>query len=80
MSKYFTVDLIHEIEPESYFMKRALKDYDINSDEKMKEHPEEYKVNSAMYGKYFEKDYFKNDDRFYIQVSNKNKIKQNKIK
>ncbi|OUM64127.1 hypothetical protein PIROE2DRAFT_9162 [Piromyces sp. E2] len=69
MSKYFTVDLIHEIEPESYFMKRALKDYDINSDEKMKEHPEEYKVNSAMYGKYFKKDYFKNDDRFYIQVS-----------
>jgi len=88
MSKYFTVDLIHELEPENYFMKRALKDYDINSDEKMKEHPEEYKVNSAMYGKYFEKDYFKNDDRFYIQFVDRQKgfglfafkpIKQNDV-
>jgi len=48
MSKYFTVDLIHAIEPENYFMKRALKEYDINDDEKMKEHPEEYKVKSVM--------------------------------
>ncbi|ORX54295.1 SET domain-containing protein [Piromyces finnis] len=88
ISKYFTVDLIHEIEPESYFMKRALKDYEIENDEKMKEHPEEYKVNSVMYGKYFEKDYFKNDDRFYIQFVDQHKgfglfasksIKQNDV-
>jgi len=87
MSKYFTVDLIHEIEPENYFMKRALKEYDINDDEKMKEHPEEYKVNSVMYGKYLEKG-FKDDDRFYIQFIDQNKgfglfafkeIKQNDV-
>jgi len=88
MSKFFTVDLIHTLEPENYFMKRALKEYDVNDDEKMKEHPEEYKVNSAMYGKYLEADYFKNDDRFYIQFIDKQKgfglfafkeIKQNDV-
>jgi len=88
MSKYFTVDLIYSLEPESYFMKRALKDYDINDDEKMREHPEEYKVNSVMYGKYLEEDYFKNDDRFYIQFIDQHKgfglfafkdIKQNDV-
>jgi len=87
MSKYFTVDLIHEIEPESYFMKRALKEYDINDDEKMREHPEEYKVNSVMYGKYVEQG-FKDDDRFYIQFIDQHKgyglfafkeIKQNDV-
>jgi len=88
ISKYFTVDLIHTIEPENYFMKRALKEYDINDDEKMKEHPEEYKVNSVMYGKYLEEDYFKNDDRFYVQFIDQHKgfglfafkeIKQNDV-
>jgi len=87
MSKYFTVDLIHAIEPENYFMKRALKEYDINDDEKMKEHPEEYKVNSVMYGKYVEQG-FKDDDRFYIQFIDQHKgfglfafkeIKQNDV-
>jgi len=87
MSKYFTVDLIHSIEPENYFLKRALKDYDINDDEKMREHPEEYKVNEVMYGKYIDQG-FKDDDRFYIQFVDQHKgyglfafkeIKQNDV-
>jgi len=87
ISKYFTVDLIHSIEPESYFLKRALKEYDINDDEKMKEHPEEYKINDIMYGKYIDQG-FKDDDRFYIQFIDQHKgyglfafkeIKQNDV-
>lgn len=72
MDSYFAVDLIDTLEPENYLMKRALKNYDINEDEKIKEHPEEYRVNSILYGEYIEKDY-SNDDRFYIQLIDQHK-------